>query len=99
MLRLAPAQRAVVMPEVGLLRFGQVALDVAQAAVPRYHTVFSKHQFTQPQLLAIVRLIRYEDWSYREAEVRLANLGTASRSAPPLGSRLHDVVSFPAVTG
>jgi hypothetical protein len=34
------------MPEVGLVRFGQVALDVAQATVPRYRTAFSKHRFT-----------------------------------------------------
>jgi len=27
------------MPEVGLVRFGQVALEVAQATVPRYRTV------------------------------------------------------------
>ena len=60
------------MPEVGLVRFGQVALDVAQATVPRYRTAFSKHQFAQPQLLAILCLMRYEDWTYREAEVRLA---------------------------
>ena len=60
------------MAEVGLVRFGQVALDVAQATVPRYRTAFSKHQFPQPQLLAILCLMRYEDWTYREAEVRLA---------------------------
>jgi hypothetical protein len=33
------------MAEVGLVRFGQVALDVAQTTVPRYRTTFSKHQF------------------------------------------------------
>ena len=60
------------MAEVGLVRFAQVALDVATATVPRYRTTFSKHQFTQPQLLAILCLMRYEDWTYREAEVRLA---------------------------
>jgi len=60
------------MAEVGLVRFGQVALDVAQTTVPRYRTTFSKHQFTQPQLLAILCLMRYEDWTFREAEVRLA---------------------------
>src|SRR5512143_2084153 len=59
------------MPEVGLVRFGQVALDVAQATVPRYRTTFSKHQFTQPQLLAVLCLMRYEDWTFRETEVRL----------------------------
>ncbi|MGB8770649.1 MAG: transposase [Candidatus Korobacteraceae bacterium] len=60
------------MAEVGLVRLAQVALDVAMAAVPRYRTTFSKPQFTQPQLLAILCLMRYEDWTYREAEVRLA---------------------------
>ena len=46
------------MAEVGLVRFAQVALDVAQAIVSRYRTSFSKHQFTQPQLLAILCLMR-----------------------------------------
>jgi len=30
-----------------------------------------KHQFTQPQVLAILCLMRNEDWTFREAEVRL----------------------------
>jgi hypothetical protein len=60
------------MAEIGLVQFARVALDVAQATVPRYRTTFSKHQFTQPQLLAILCLMRYEDWTYREAEVRFA---------------------------
>ena len=38
---------------------------------PPYRTRFSKHQFTQPQLLAILCLMRDEDWAFREAEVRL----------------------------
>jgi len=59
------------MAEVGLVRFWGVALDVAPATAPRYRTRFSKHQFTQPQLLAILCLMRYEDWTFREAEVRL----------------------------
>jgi hypothetical protein len=41
-----------------------VALDT-QATVPRYRTAFSKHQFSQPQLLAILCFMRYEDWTYR----------------------------------
>jgi hypothetical protein len=49
-----------------------VALDVARATVPRYRTTFSKHQFTQPQLLAILCLMRCEGWTYREAEARPA---------------------------
>ena len=28
--------------------------------------------FTQPQLLAVLCLMRYEDWTFREAEIRLA---------------------------
>lgn len=59
------------MPEIGLLPFARVALDVATAVLPTYRTRFSKHQFTQPQLLAILCLMRYEDWTFREAEVRL----------------------------
>ena len=39
--------------------------------LPPYRTSFSKHQFTQPQLLGILCLMRYEDWTFREAEVRL----------------------------
>jgi hypothetical protein len=60
------------MAEIGLVQFARVALLVAQATVPRYRTKFSKHTFSQPQLLAILCLMRYEDWTYREAEVRLA---------------------------
>ena len=60
------------MAEVGLVRFAQVALSIAEATVPRYRTAFSKHQFTQPQLLAVLCLMRYEDWTFREAEVRLS---------------------------
>src|SRR5258708_35688625 len=59
------------MPEIGLLPFARVALDVATAVLPTYGSRFSKHQFTQPQLLAILYLMRYEDWTFREAEVRL----------------------------
>ena len=40
--------------------------------LPRYRSRFSKHPFTQPQLLAILGLMRYEDWTFREAEVRLS---------------------------
>src|SRR6266481_4604685 len=59
------------MPEIGLLPFARVALDVATTVLPTYRSRFSKHQFTQPQLLAILCLMRYEDWTFREAEVRL----------------------------
>src|ERR1700724_3837385 len=59
------------MPEIGLLPLARVALDVATTVLPTYRSRFSKHQFTQPQLLAILCLMRYEDWTFREAEVRL----------------------------
>ena len=59
------------MAEVGLLPFARIALQVAKAVLPRYRSRFSKHQFSQPQLLAILCLMRYEDWTFREAEVRL----------------------------
>ncbi len=59
------------MPEIGLLPFARVAMDVATTILPTYRSRFSKHHFTQPQLLAILCLMRYEDWTFREAEVRL----------------------------
>jgi hypothetical protein len=59
------------IPEIALLPFAGVALQVASAVLPTYRPRFSKHQFTQPQLLAILCLMRYEDWTFREAEVRL----------------------------
>ena len=42
------------MAEVGLVRFARVALEVAEAVLPDYRTKFSKHTFTQPQLLALL---------------------------------------------
>jgi hypothetical protein len=68
------------MAEIGVVRFAQVAREIAEAALPQYRSPFSKHTFTQPALLAILCLMRYEDWTYREAEVRLqehAELRTA----------------------
>src|SRR6266446_2137822 len=59
------------MAEVRLLPFARVALQVATQVLPPYRTRFSKHQFTQPQLLAVLCLMRYQDWTFREAEVRL----------------------------
>ncbi|HZP17684.1 MAG TPA: transposase [Terriglobales bacterium] len=67
------------MTEVGLLPFARVALEVATAILDRYRTPFSKHQFTQPQLLAVLCLMRYEDWTFRETEVRLREHGELRR--------------------
>jgi len=60
------------MAEVGLVPFARLALEVASASVPPYRSKFSKHVFTQPQLLAVLCLMRYEDWTFREAQVRLS---------------------------
>ncbi len=59
------------MAEVGLVAFATCALEIARATLPLYRSKFSKHTFTQPQLLAMVCLMRYEDWTFRETEVRL----------------------------
>ncbi len=59
------------MAEVGLVTFAQVARQVAEAVVPAYKSKYSKRVFTQPQLLAVLCLMRYEDWTFREAEIRL----------------------------
>lgn len=57
--------------EVSLVRFAECAVRIAQADLPPYRTKFSKRVFTQPQLLAILCLMRYRDWTFREAEARL----------------------------
>lgn len=59
------------MPEVGLVVFARVALEVAEGCLPSYAAPRSKHIFTQHQLVAVLCLMRYEDWTFREAEVRL----------------------------
>jgi Transposase domain (DUF772) len=60
------------MTEIGGVKFAAVALPVSQAALPAHCSKCSKRQFTQPQLLAILCLMRDEDWTFREAAVRLA---------------------------
>jgi hypothetical protein len=67
------------MAEVGLLPFARIALQVCRAVLPRHRSRFSKHQFTQPQLLAILCLMRYKDWTFREAEVAWANTASCVR--------------------
>lgn len=58
------------MAEVGLVRCAQVAREVAEAMLPTYRSKYSKHLFTQPWLLAILCLMRYEDWTFREVARR-----------------------------
>ena len=60
------------MAEIGLVRFARLALEVSRSVLPAQRTKFSKRQFSQPQLLAVLCLMRYEDWTFREAEVRLS---------------------------
>jgi len=60
------------MAEVGLVRFARLALEVNQVVLSPQRTKFSKRVFAQPQLLAVLCLLRYEDWTFREAEVRLS---------------------------
>src|SRR5882724_7699153 len=60
------------MAEIGLVPFAGVAREVAQRVLPSYRSRFSKHQCTQPQLLAMLCLMRYQDWTFRQAESRLA---------------------------
>lgn len=59
------------MAEIGLVQFAKSALAIATRVLPLYRSKYSKHTFTQPQLLAILCLMRYEDWTFRETEVRL----------------------------
>jgi hypothetical protein len=63
------------MSEVGLVHFARLALEVGEAILPYYRSKFSKHIFTQPQLMAILCLMSYEDWTLRKAEIRLSEHG------------------------
>jgi len=54
------------MAEIGLVHFARVAREVAEAALPRYRSKYSKHVCTQPALLAVLCVMRYEEWTYRE---------------------------------
>lgn len=67
------------MAEVGLVRLARLALEVSQAVLSPHRSKFSKRQFTQPQLLAVLCVMRYEDWTFREAEVRLSEHGELRR--------------------
>ena len=60
------------MAEIGLVRFAKLALEVSESVLRLHRTKFSKRQFTQPLLLAVLCLMCYEDWTFREAEIRLS---------------------------
>ena len=72
------------MAEVGLVKLAATALKITKASLPERRSRFSKKQFSQPQLLALLCLMRFEDWTYREAEVRLAE-HRELRSCPGVG--------------
>jgi hypothetical protein len=60
------------MAEVGPLSFPRGAMETASVVPPHYRRRYRKHQFTQPRWRAILCFRRYEDWTFREAEVPLA---------------------------
>ena len=60
------------MAQIGLVRFAKLSLEVSPAELPAQRTKFSKQQFFQPQLLAVLCVMRFEDWIFREAEVNLS---------------------------
>jgi hypothetical protein len=83
------------MAEVGLARLARVTMRVVEEVLPAYQSTFPKHVLTQSQLFGVLRLRRYEDWTFREAEARLvkhaelrAALGT------PYDARLYEPVSL-----
>lgn len=84
------------MPRVGLVPFARVAYSVARAVVPAYRTPKSKHVFTQPQLLAVLCLMRFDRWTFRDAEVRLAEHAEHAelRRALGFGRRVPDYTTL-----
>lgn len=58
------------MAEVGLVLSAKTALEVMQELLPPYGSKYSKHTFTQ--LMTVLCLMRFKDWTFCEAKVRLA---------------------------
>src|SRR5262245_35552025 len=81
---------------MGLVPFARIAREGAEAPQPPDRSPFSKHTVTQPSVLAIRCLMRYEDWTYREAARRLKEQ-VERRAARGLeggaGTRLYCAVS------
>ena len=82
------------MPRVGLVRYATVAHAVAAAVLPRYARPRSKHTYTQPQLLAVLLLMRYDGWTFRDAEVRLAEHAELRRALGFQGTRVPDYTTL-----
>jgi hypothetical protein len=60
--------------------FARVALEVGREVLPAYSHRFSPQRFTQPQLLSVLCLMGYEEWTFRAAEIRLAEHGELRRA-------------------
>ena len=82
------------MARVGLVRYATVARSVAEAVLPRYAHPRSKHIYTQPQLLAVLLLMRYDGWTFRDAEVRLAEHTELRRALGFRGERVPDYTTL-----
>ena len=59
------------MNKVNLIQFAHLALAVSKAVIPMYRSKYSKHCFTQPQLLAMLCVMRFQNWTFRETQQRL----------------------------
>ena len=66
------------MAEIGFVTCATTALPVGQAALSASRSPGSTHQGTQPQRLAMLCLMRDEEWTVREAD---------GRNAPPSEKR------------
>jgi hypothetical protein len=70
-------------------------MQVVKEVLPAYRAKFSKHLFTQPQLFAVLCLMRVEEWTFREAEVRLREHAQLRAALELKGCRItpHFIVS------
>jgi hypothetical protein len=66
------------MAEVGLVASARAAWEVGRAVLPPYRTPFSKHPFTQPQLLGVLCLTRYEEGTLFDSETTTPTSGSDS---------------------
>ncbi len=69
------------MAEVGLVLFARPALEVMREVVPAYGSKFSKHTFTQPQLILVPKTTESLARLGEEAEERKIALRDAERAA------------------
>jgi len=68
------------MAEVGLLPLCSRGAASGHAGFATLRSRFSKHQFTQPQLLAVLCLMRYEDWTFSRSR---SNACASTKSCAP----------------